>query len=394
MRRLARILTCLCLPLAACSPPVTRDLVCPGLDPAEAGLRGAVDGRRAGPSLTGNPAGASLADSFASFFTGARLRNARTEPLRVLALSTGGQWGAFGSGFLTGWSRNTAYRRPQFDLVTGASAGGVIAPAAFAGLDDALPFGGDVDDYALQRPLLSLLSSNSVYDVRNLEAEVDRANTDRLRKAIADGARAGRKLVIGAVNLDTTRFEAYDITAYAASGQMRRACLSEAVLSTAAIPVLLPPRRFNGALHADAGLREHIFLRELSAARDRAGSSRPVEVFVIVNGDLRPPTGEGKLSEGIVDLSQRAFGIVTDQGMRDSIRNVLDFAGKRGWTVRGMTANSLKVPGHCAARQKDKALFNSCITQYLFAAGRRIGENHTQSTWLSETELRDLLRKL
>src|SRR6516162_5607176 len=49
----------------------------------------------------------------------------------VLALSGGGADGAFGAGLLAGWSARGT--RPQFTLVTGASAGALIAPFAFLG---------------------------------------------------------------------------------------------------------------------------------------------------------------------------------------------------------------------------------------------------------------------
>ena len=49
----------------------------------------------------------------------------------ALALSGGGADGAFGAGLLTGWSRRGT--RPQFTVVTGASAGALIAPFAFLG---------------------------------------------------------------------------------------------------------------------------------------------------------------------------------------------------------------------------------------------------------------------
>ena len=56
----------------------------------------------------------------------------------VLALSGGGADGAFGAGLLAGWSARGT--RPQFTLVTGASAGALIAPFAFLGpaYDDTL----------------------------------------------------------------------------------------------------------------------------------------------------------------------------------------------------------------------------------------------------------------
>src|SRR5262249_9982626 len=56
----------------------------------------------------------------------------------VLALSGGGDWGAFGSGFLVGWGEcpDPLDRRPTFDAVTGVSTGAVIAPFAYLGADE------------------------------------------------------------------------------------------------------------------------------------------------------------------------------------------------------------------------------------------------------------------
>ena len=51
----------------------------------------------------------------------------------VLALSGGGSNGAFGAGFLYGWTK--AGTRPNFKLVTGISTGALIAPFAFLGSD-------------------------------------------------------------------------------------------------------------------------------------------------------------------------------------------------------------------------------------------------------------------
>src|SRR6188768_3105860 len=52
-------------------------------------------------------------------------------PTAYLALSGGGDNGAFTAGFLNGWTK--AGTRPQFKLVTGVSTGGLIAPFAFLG---------------------------------------------------------------------------------------------------------------------------------------------------------------------------------------------------------------------------------------------------------------------
>ena len=63
------------------------------------------------------------------------------EPLvwDVLVISGGGDKGAFGAGFLKGWSRvHGPLAKPEFDVVTGVSTGALIAPFAFLGDDQSI----------------------------------------------------------------------------------------------------------------------------------------------------------------------------------------------------------------------------------------------------------------
>ena len=55
----------------------------------------------------------------------------RSGAINVLAISGGGSNGAYGAGLLTGWSARGT--RPEFTVVTGASAGALISPFAFLG---------------------------------------------------------------------------------------------------------------------------------------------------------------------------------------------------------------------------------------------------------------------
>jgi predicted acylesterase/phospholipase RssA len=48
----------------------------------------------------------------------------------ALAISGGGANGAYGAGLLYGWSKSG--QRPEFQLVTGVSAGALLAPFAFS----------------------------------------------------------------------------------------------------------------------------------------------------------------------------------------------------------------------------------------------------------------------
>ena len=72
-----------------------------------------------------------------ALFHNQRVRAARTDrfinlnEIDALTLSGGGSSGAFGAGILAGWTK--AGNRPKFDIVTGISAGSLIAPFAFLG---------------------------------------------------------------------------------------------------------------------------------------------------------------------------------------------------------------------------------------------------------------------
>ena len=53
------------------------------------------------------------------------------QPISMLALSGGGEHGAYGAGLLCGWSESG--HRPTFDIVTGVSTGALMSPFAFLG---------------------------------------------------------------------------------------------------------------------------------------------------------------------------------------------------------------------------------------------------------------------
>jgi Patatin-like phospholipase len=62
----------------------------------------------------------------------------RKEPpaIDILVISGGGDWGAFGAGFLKGWQKIPAQHpltKTEFDAMTGVSTGTLIAPFAFLG---------------------------------------------------------------------------------------------------------------------------------------------------------------------------------------------------------------------------------------------------------------------
>ena len=320
----------------------------------------------------------------------------RSVTFDVVTLSAGGQFGAFGAGFLSGWSGNG---RPEFEFVTGVSAGAILAPAAFAGpaFDGLLSYydGLGRDGVLRLRPSLAWAAAPSVAVPAPLEAFLTRALDAELLATLAAGDAAGRQLLIGATNVDAGTAEVFDLGA-AARAPGAALCIREAMLASAAIPGLFPPRDLNGALHADGGLRQHVFLRALERARRsvEAGSGVDirVEAYLIVNGALLPPARP--VDDALPAYVVRSVEILADEVLRASIEDALDFAeGRPDWRLRGMRA---ELPaGVCAGGVGEGEVggFDPCLTAALFAHGRARAMERPID-WLDEAELRRLAREL
>jgi len=400
--RMTAILTVLFgLALAGCNSARPANLVCAGFgqtgDTSVPALRSA----DTGPIPAAGPIAAAV-DRLLSLRLTDRA-GARAGPVVVnyLVMSTGGQYGAFGSGFLQGWAENTVTPRPQFDVVTGASAGGVITPFALAGaaFDDRLALNAGIGtaDVLRPRPLIEVLAAPSLMDVSPFEARIKAAIDAPLIAALAAAHAQGRSAFVGAVNLDTSGFEVVDLTAIAATDPLAEPCIEAALMATSAIPGLFPPRQINGALYADAGLRDHVFFAgvEQALARARAqGVAVELNAWVIINGDLRAP--QTQVDHNLRALAIRAMSITTDQGLRRSVLELIRLGQETRWTIRAITAREVDLAGLCdapgtAVESKESALFDPCTTQALFDAGRAYG-GAPVIPWMTADELQTLAR--
>ena len=226
-----------------------------------------------------------------------------------LAISGGGANGAFGAGFLNGWT--TTGKRPVFKVVTGVSTGALMAPFAFLGppYDKALG-----DFYTTTRTrdifavgsMLSLLGQvlrgEGLADTGPLVELLDRHVDAALVSSVAAAHARGRRLYIGTADLDSQQFVVWNMGAIAASGHPDAPALFRKVmLASASIPIAFPPVLFDvevegkryDELHVDGGVGANVFLtggvfRPL-VLRNRAGLGRGREdVFIIHNGQLLP----------------------------------------------------------------------------------------------------------
>jgi len=122
-------------------------------------------------------------------------------PVSYLAISGGGDDGAFGAGLLVGWSESGS--RPEFDVVTGISTGSMIAPLAFLGPRyDALLKQAyttvSTDQLVKAQVLPAILgSADSLVDPKPLANMIAHYTSQQMLEEIAAEYRKGRVLLIG-----------------------------------------------------------------------------------------------------------------------------------------------------------------------------------------------------
>jgi len=262
-------------------------------------------------------------------------------PRQLLALSGGGENGAYGAGFLVGWSRRGD--RPDFTIVTGVSAGALVAPFAFLGpaCDDALTeiFTSIGRSDVLSVELGGLLFGTSLASTAPLEKLIEAYVTPELLGAVAAEHEAGRRLLVVTTNLDAQRPVLWNMGAIASTGGPAAERLFERVLlASASIPVIFPPvlleARSDGRslqeMHVDGGAMLQIFAAPpaffLADSEDvpPPGST----VTMIVNDRLEPRYELTDLSAP--DIARRSFAAVVTANTRLNVAGTYRFAQDNG----------------------------------------------------------------
>ncbi len=221
----------------------------------------------------------------------------RGHALNVLTISGGGQNGAFGAGFLKGWRERGT--RPQFDIVTGVSTGGLLATHAFLGApaDDAvleaLYTQIDKDDIYRSKGLLALaMGGNSLLDTAPLKALIAKYMTPEVLERVAAGYDDNRRLWLGTTNIDYDQTWLWNMTLIAKQGGPDALALYRKVLlASASFPIVFPPVEIDGHLFVDGAARANIVVTGVAGTdRPKAPVYGPGNVYVIANGRaINPP---------------------------------------------------------------------------------------------------------
>lgn len=249
-------------------------------------------------------------------------------PAHYLAVSGGGDNGAFGSGLLVGWTANGT--RPSFKLVTGISTGALIAPFAFLGprydpelkavYTEITP-----KDVLIRRRIISGLLGDGLASNKPLYHTIGRYFTPELMHAVAQQYERGRLLLIATTDLDAGRPVIWDIGKIAASGRTGALTLIRKILlASAAVPVAFPPVMINveadgkqyQEMNVDGGAAAQVFVYPSAINLNKLGIERKRTLYVIRNARLDPLWAD--VERQTLSIAERATSmLIQTQGIGD-----------------------------------------------------------------------------
>jgi hypothetical protein len=222
---------------------------------------------------------------------------ARGHALNILELSGGGQYGAFGAGFLKGWRQTGT--RPEFDVVSGVSTGALLATHALLGsaADDAvleeIYTHINASSIYTQHGLIHLLfGASAVYDTSPMQELLDKYITAEVLQRVAAAHDDNRRLFVGTTNLDYDQTWVWNMGLIAKQGGPEALELYKKVLrASASPPIAFPPVEIAGHLFGDGGVRQNIVVIGLAGdEKPQPPKYGPGTIYVIHNGkETRPP---------------------------------------------------------------------------------------------------------
>jgi predicted acylesterase/phospholipase RssA len=261
-------------------------------------------------------------------------KNDPLPPAYFLAISGGGDNGAYGSGFLNGWTATG--KRPEFKLVTGVSTGALIAPFAFLGpkydyvLERVYTTSSQKDIFKKRGLLKGALFGDAMADTTPLAKIIASYVNQQLLDEIAAEYDKGRVLLIGTGNLDSLEPVIWNMTAIAASKDPRSIELFRSVLlASASIPGAFPPVMIDvnvggtryQEMHVDGGTMAQVFFvpPSLDVKQLNTDQSRQRVLYVIRNARL--DADWANVERRTMSIAARAIASLTrTQGIGDLYR--------------------------------------------------------------------------
>jgi len=299
----------------------------------------------------------------------------------VLAVSAGGPKGAYGAGFLKGWSKEGS--RPLFKIITGVSSGAIIAICAFLGkdYDDQLEkffTTMSTKDIMKKNNLFSILFGSSFMSPAPLVKKISAIVDEKLIARVAEEHRRGRRLFIGTVNLDAQEFVVWDMGAIACKGGPDSLNLfRKIILASSAMPMMFPPVYFEVSsasgelydeMHVDGGsMREVFYIDRLTKNMEGAAkvfgidpSKYRPQIYILCTGYMFPIRQQVK--NNLVGIGLRSLETLQAAAFSGDVYRLFAFAQKRG-----LDFNLAYIPADFKPHSKE--FFDTKEMQRLFKRG-------------------------
>jgi predicted acylesterase/phospholipase RssA len=257
----------------------------------------------------------------------------------ILALSGGGANGAFGAGFLYGWTK--AGTRPKFKIVTGISTGAIIATLAFLGseYDDVLKeiyTTVTTSDIYKKRNFITWLWKDSFADTEPLKELIGKYGDENAIKAIAEAHNNGRRLYVATANLDAQRLVVWNMGAIANSDHCSALeVFRKVILASLSVPCIFPPVYFDvqvdgqlyDEMHVDGGMISDAIIYDfmLEFPADGKKEQKPGNAVYIIRNDKLTPSPE-QVSRNIRKITRRALSTLNKAHSEDHLRYIYDIA--------------------------------------------------------------------
>jgi hypothetical protein len=254
-------------------------------------------------------------------------------PVNSLAISGGGDEGAFAAGILAGWTARGD--RPKFRVVTGISAGALIAPFAFLGpqydsiVRDVATSIGPKDVFRKRNTIVGL-TSDGMASSEPLAVMVAKYVTPEILEEIAREYEKGRVLQVGTADLDAGRQVIWNMGEIARSGAPGALGLfRKIIVASSSIPGVVSPVMIdvevNGKpfqeMHVDGGVISQLFLypsRLLPELQTALGKpiGREIHIFAIRNGRMEAHWSD--TPRDTLRIGRRALeALIQAQGVND-----------------------------------------------------------------------------
>lgn len=309
-------------------------------------------------------------------------RGAIGSEVNYLAISGGGAGGAFGAGFLNGWQETL----PTFQVVTGVSAGAILATHAFIGEVEPLSVFGNIEESDLvSQNFLPFILTPAWYSNKPLRNLMDGLLNPSVLQAVASRAADGL-LAVGVVNLDTGEFVSVNLTKiaelYAEATEKEdreryRSWYIDTVIASAAIPLAMPPSYLSCNMMMDGGLRTQVYLLDTAAAIQAASKGSALNVYALMSGTIALHLGEGgeasPAKPSVGDIGTRSVKVFLNASLNNDLYRMC--TGPVAENIAMISMDQLAPAALEACLQLEKGPFDGDYMSCIYAAGLALAQS-------------------